>query len=607
MPHLRRTSPLCLAALLGLPACVPALTVPDDADPEALSTEETRSVELRFLRLDAKGFAQTLTKADIKERFPERVLRETWLLDMPLEPLITNALEALVRTPAEEAYTLETPALNMWKLLNMTPDNTVLDGTSLAPLLGVGKAVGLAPSLILGDLIGIDANAPVITVKMTTPAVIDHVVSTHPNAQKRRGPVTPDHPDGLYDVTAGSMPVSLWDVVTDFQDLRQNFGPVGDHPGFIADASPIAAATDDFEMTVRVNLNALPYKGVDLTNAHVASVNSTSSQLDDAFDFSTPDWMEIKGLVDALVIDEMTMAIYENPVWIASGTAVEPAPLGDSSVWELPGWQFERLIAEVAVKKAAEIAPHCTVYSPQGDVDDPLKAVQVCMGDDGVPDNNDAPGVEPDDWVSIAIDESVVIDEADRPKPSYFWDVLLEVAQVRLHDGAIGDDSDIPEGDADIQFTLRDIAVGITTQELEQKIRENIQNTPSALAAIAELLNENTDGDADFYYYVPNVDNPEDIRGDWLYFIAEDDLKEDADGENLRPYNYARPGFFRDRALTDKASSTVEIDHDRLHEKVKIEPGDELYIEDDQGSVFKITVKDKPERHRIVLDITRVD
>jgi hypothetical protein len=607
MLHLRRTSPLCLAALLGLPACVPALTVPDDADPEALSTEETRSVELRFLRLDAKRFAQTLTKADIKERFPERVLRETWLLDMPLEPLITNALEALVRTPAEEAYTLETPALNMWKLLNMTPDNTVLDGTSLAPLLGVGKAVGLAPSLILGDLIGIDANAPVITVKMTTPAVIEHVVSTHPNAQRRRGPVTPDHPDGLYDVTPGSMPVSLWDVVTDFQDLKQNFGPIGDHPGFIADASPIAAATDDFEMTVRVNLNALPYKGVDLTTAQVASVNSTSSQLDTAFDFSTPDWMEIKGLVDALVIDEMTMAIYENPEWIASGTAVEPAPLGDSPVWELPGWQFERLIAEVAVEKAAEIEPHCTIYSPQGDVDDPLEAVQVCMGDDGVPDNNNAPGVEPDDWVSIAIDESVVIDEADRPRPSYFWDVLLEVAQVRLHDGAIGDDSDIPEGDADIQFTLRDIAVGITTQELEQKIRENIQNTPSALAAIAELLNENTDGDADFYYYVPNVDNPEDIRGDWLYFIAEDDLKEDADGENLRPYNYARPGFFRDRALTDKASSTVEIDHDRLHEKVKIEPGDELYIEDDQGSVFKITVKDKPERHRIVLDITRVD
>ena len=147
-----------LALLLAGGACVPALAEPDDAAPEELAPEETRTVELRFLRLDAKNFEQVLTKQDILTKFPERVLRETWLLDMDLAPLIGNALGILIDTPADEAYTLPQSSLNMWKLLNMTPANTVLTGSSLAPLLGVGKAVGLAPSLILSDLVALDPN-----------------------------------------------------------------------------------------------------------------------------------------------------------------------------------------------------------------------------------------------------------------------------------------------------------------------------------------------------------------------------------------------------------------------------------------------------------------
>ncbi len=609
-PRLRAAS---IALLLA--GCVPAVTV-DEAEPaETLAPQETRSVELRFLRLDAKNFEQILTKSDIKAKFPERILRETWLLDMDLGPMITNALDALVGTSAEEAYTLPASSRNMWKLLNMTPANTQLAGTSLAPLLGVGKAVGLAPSLILADLIGIAENDSVISVPLTTGAVIDHVVSTHPNAKLRRGPVDAKHPDGLYPVTPGTMPVSLYDVVTDFADLKQNFGPAKPdpanpgapvHPGFIADASPIVAATDDFAMTVRVNLNALPYKGVDLTTASVASVNSTSSQISGVFDFSTPDWMEIKGLVDELVIDEMTMAIFENPAFVPGGTKKEPAPLGDSPVWQLPGWQFERLIAEVAVLKAADIKrpDSCTIYSPEGEVDMPLEAVLVCMGDNQNPDD----GAEPDDWVSISVDDSVILGpDTPLPPPSYFWDVLLEVAQVRLHDPAGPGDAPLAEGAADIAFTLRDIPVGVSTANLEQQIRDNIQKNPAALAAIAELLNDNTEGAADFYYYVANPGNPEANRGDWLIFVEPDDIAEDTSGVPVRPYSYAHPGFYRDPELTDKASSRVALDGDTSHEKVLLRPLDVLYVEDDTGSRFKLTARSKPGRHEVALDITRID
>lgn len=594
---------LPLWPLLLPAACVPAVEVPDAPDPEGLEREDTREIELRFLRLDAKNFVQVLKKQDLKEKFPERVLRETWLLDMDLEPLIGNALAALIATPAEEAYTLPASSQNMWKLLNMTPANTVLDGTSLAPLLGVGKAVGLAPSLILSDLVAIDPNANIITVELTTEQVLSHVVATHPNAQKRRGPVTAEVPDGLYPVAPNSMPVSLWDVVTDFAELPKNFGPTlpdpahpdaPAHPGFIASAKPIVAATDDFAMTVQVNLNALPYKGVDLTNVTVASVNSTSSQIGGVFDFSNDDWLKIQGLTPELVIDEMTMAIHENPGFIAGGTGKQPEARGDSAVWDLPLWQFERLIADVARVKANDIPDHCTIYSPEGDVDMPLQAVHVCTGDNGDPDD----GSEPADWTTITVDSSVVLDSPP-PTPAYFWDILLEVAQVRLHDGGLA------EGEGDIAFTLRDIPAGITTDALEKQIRKNIQTNPAALAALAELLNENTDGAADFYYYVPTAKAPAEQQGDWLFFITPDDIKNNTSGDPEREYGYAHPGFFRDRALTQKASTVVEIDGDGSHEKVKIAAGDVLYIEDDAGSVFEIAVHEPPGRHRVALSVTR--
>src|SRR5690606_7508390 len=182
----------------------------------------------------------------------------------------------------------------------------------------------------------------------------------------------------------------------------------------------------------------------------------------------------------------------------------------------------------------------------------------------------------PPSWTTIAIDESVVLDSPP-PAPAYFWDILLEVAQVRLHDGGLA------EGEGDISFTLKQVPVGTTVDELVAQIKGNIQKNPAALSAIAELLNENTEGRADFYYYVPRHDNPEELRGDWLYFVTPADIENDDAGEPVRPYGYKRPGFFRDAQLKDKASEVIAIDGDTSHEKVKIVPGDVLYMLDDEG------------------------
>ncbi|MBZ5713359.1 acetyltransferase [Nannocystis pusilla] len=597
-----RHIPLVLAALLA-PACVEEVTVPEPEPAVEAELGDERQVQLRFLRLDAKDFVQELSLEDIKERFPEKILRETWLLDMDLEPLIRNALLTLIATPEADVPQLPRSAQNMWKLLNMTAKSTSLDGTSLAPLIGVGEAVGLGPATILADLIAVDPNEPIITVDLTTRAVIDNVVSSHPNAQHRPGPVDAEHPDGKYPVAPGSLPVSLWDVVTDFAEMPLRFGPAdaGEpaHPGFIGGEFKFKATTPDFKMVVKVDLNALPYKGLDLTDGTVANVNSTKSQILSAFDFTSDDWMAIEGLVPALVVEEMTMTIAEDPAFVASGASQTPAPLGDSPVWDLPRWLFERLIAEVAVARAAAIPAHCSAYGPKGQVDPPFIAVQACIGQGAFDGDAFDPEAEaPEHWTSIAVDDSVVLDSPP-PPPSYFWDVLLEVAQVRLHDGGLA------EGEGDITFTLKDVPVGTTVDQLVSQIKGNIQKNPAALSAIAELLNENTEGRADFYYYVPKLDNPPELQGDWLYFVTAADIENDEDGAPVRPYGYKKPGFFRDAALKDKASEVIAIDGDTSHEKVKIAEGDVLYLLDDEQRLFKLVVDAKPAPHSVALTVTR--
>ncbi|EYF06277.1 acetyltransferase [Chondromyces apiculatus] len=575
-------APLLAATLSG---CVTEVTLDETPPTSTLAVGESRTVELRFLRFDVEQFQQSLTLTDLKA-LPTRVLQDTWLLDLDMSTLVQNALQQVAYLPPAEAHALAQPARNLWKLLNLTAESTDLRGTRLEPLLGVGKAVGLPPSLILADLAQVGENDPLISTETTAQAVLSNVVATHPNAQFRRGPVNVDHPDGLYLVTPGSIPVYLADVVDSFASLAERFGPAPAweegapaHPGFVVASSPVSAATDAFRMKVKVNLNALPYKGVDATNATVASVNSTGGQIENIFDFDRPDWLSLEGLAEDLKIGELTMAIGENDGFLPSGDARDPLPYGNSPVWETPRWEMEHLLASAGFARAQALTEHCSVYAPQGTVEEPFEAVNVCVDGTG--------------WVDIQVDPSVVLDEPP-PPPSYFWDVLLEVAQVRLHDG------ELAEGAADVEITVRDVPVGVSTETLVTSIRDNIQGNPSALRGVAEQLNDNTAGDADFYYY-------QTAEGeDFLYFIAPEDLRLDAEGNPVREYGYQHPGFYADADLAEKISSREEVDGDRAHEKVAIPVGTSLFFEDDGGAVYRVDAGEKPSLHKAALTLTRI-
>jgi hypothetical protein len=280
-------------------------------------------------------------------------------------------------------------------------------------------------------------------------------------------------------------------------------------------------------------------------------------------------------------MQQLTMTIAEHPAFINGGTQRTPAPLGDSPVWQTPPWQFEHLIADLSHLRAASIAPHCRSYGPLGDITPGFQAVDVCIDDTG--------------WTTMAVDPSVLLQQP-APPPRYLWDILLEVAQTRMHDGGLA------EGQADLELSLSDVPIGIATADIVDRIRLNMSADPLALLGMAERLTNSTSGDADFYYYVEA-----ETDHDYLFFIVPSDIRKDDQGLAVRAYAYAHPGFFSDALLQTKVSSTSAVDGDEVHEKVRIVAGMTLYVQNVGGQRYRIDVGDKPARHSVALTVTALE
>lgn len=559
--------------------CSEPLVLEPPPKTDALDLGESRVVDLRFLRLDVENFGRSLSMADLRQ-LPPKTLEDTWLFDLDARPLVENALARFVFLPADEAYALEPAAQNMFYLLNMTPENTRLEGTKLAELAAIGTAVGISPSRILADLLAAAPNERVAPIDVVADVVLERIIATHPRARLRQGPATDQNPTGLYPVPPGFIAVSLADIAMDFGTLAERFGPADMHPGFIQSVSGISVAKQNFEMTVRVSVNALPFKGIEASRAAEASVNSMGMQIDEAFDFGDPQWMTIEGLGENLHIGQLVMNIEESDERVAMGKSKNPRPLGDSPVWSEPPWVIEALLADVGRRIAAKIPAHCTTYSPAGQVDPPFDAVEVCIDADG--------------WVEIRVDPSVVL-SGPPPAGAYLSDMLLDVAQTRLHDGGL------EEGEANVVMPVEDVPIGVKTADIVTRIRTNLENSPVLLRGVAEAISDTTRGDADFFYV-----QPEGTVDDWLFFVAPEDIRKDETGEPVRPYAYHNPGFYRDASLRTKISSRESVDGDTTHEKVRIRVDDTLYMQDADGAVFEIRLLEKPSARRIRLEVKRV-
>ena len=574
----------CYAGLfaLTLAGCLEGLPPVPEVNHAPMAVGERRSVELRYLRFDVVNYQKTLTRADILA-LPAATRARLWLLDLDLRNnaraprLLDNSLAAI---RAANPATLSAPARNLQRLLAMTPDTANLDGTSLSQLISLAPLLGIAPGQVLGDMMNVAVDREFITPDVIAQAILENVIATHPNARTRPGPVTRDNPSGRYPVAPGAIPVTLEDAASDFATLSQRFGPASIdgvvHPGFITGTVRARVLTDAFRMTVRANANALPYRGVDLTDASDGAVNPIASQIGSLFDFTDPNWLQIEGLAPGEArIDEMTFRVVEWNGFVRGGRSPIPTGQGDSAAWTLPPWTLERVLM-TAGQRAFAGANATIAYSAPGRTD-PLFRARVVNG-----------------WQELFVEGGL----GAPPAPSYLWDILLEVAQVRLHDGAIA------EGSAGVEVALRDVRTGIDSATLERTIRQNLEADPASLSELATSLIDNSAGATDFYYYRPRGStSPDD---DYLYFITAGDIGRDRNGNPTRMYRYRAPGFFRDQALTQRASTTALVDGDVDHEKVRLRTAMVLYCGDDDGRVYRIDVGAKPSLNRRRITVTRV-
>ena len=571
-----------ILALLSIAGCAEGPNSEERGE-RALTVGEQREVELSYVRFDVTNFEKRLTRDDLL-RLPRDVRERLWLLDLDLSNgpntprLIDNALAAIREL---DPASLAPSERNMQTLLRMTPDTANLEGTAVESLVDLAPLLGVAPEQVLADLLQRNVEEPFLDDTAIAEAIVQQVIATHPNAQTRLGPRTKDNPDGLYPVSPGALPVTLTDLATNFETFGLRFGPYSqggrEHPGFIGQTES-AVLTDAFAISVRANANALPFRGVDLTSAGPASVSSIRSQIGGLFDFEDPNWLRVDGLVEGEPkIASLTFRIPEHPEFVRGGLSPIPEGIGSSPAWQIAPWTVERVLISAAQISCRGLETQIA-YAPPGEAT-PLFTASVRGG-----------------FQQISVQGGI----GSPPQPSYLWDLLLEVAQVRLHDGGL------KEGEAGVEFTLRDVPLGTTTDELQARVKENLRANPSSLLDLTETILASTSGAADFYYYRARDENPEELRGDWLFFVAPDDIASGEDGAPVRAYGYSRPGFYRDAALTQKASSTRALDGDVEHEKVRLDDHAELFISDDEAAVYRLRRRDKPTQNRIALTIERV-
>jgi hypothetical protein len=569
-------STVTVGALL-LTACIDPVTVPVESEGTPLAVGARRQVVLRDLRMNVRNFEHTLTLNQLKG-FARETLDSVWLLDLDLTPLVQNSLVALRDATPESLPSAA--ARNMQRLLATSANVVDLSRTVLDDLIQLSGSIGIPPAQAVADLMQIGRADPVIPIPVAAAALVQGLVASHPSGQWRNGLVDAEHPDGRHPVTPGAVPITLADVVDEFAQLTARFGPALTdeglmHPGFIVEA-----------MRVRANANALPYKGLDLSLGEVASVNSLGTQIDTIFDTTDPQWLQIEGLIERPTVKTLTVRVTESQDFFGPATQRAPAGEGDNSVWQQPPWVIERMVAEMARTTTRQKTPQCVEYT----VGDGTVVFEGCLDDTG--------------WLVF----DTFNDVGNRPDPTYLWDIQLEMAQVRLHDGDLLDPQAEPiaEGNATVEFTLNDLPVGVDSVKLLEEIKVNMAKNPRALRDLASAINQTTEGAADIFYVRIEPEDDAVQTGDWLWFVTEDDIPRLPDGARERPFAYAQPGFFADAALTQPVGDRRVLFGDDSHTKVAVAPGMVLYLQDDTGAVFELRVGPKPERRRLALDLTRL-
>ncbi len=438
----------------------------------------------------------------------------------------------------------ESPEAKMVRLLTMTPSNSEVRGTSIAFLKVVSNLLGLGGGFaeILSENLQIARTEEFIGTDSLVQALLENLMGTHPNVTDQR-----------------YVAITLRDALEDMATVGARLGPVGEPPGILAPNFPVYGEVmgPDFRMRMEADSNLRIVDGLDLPQG---IDNMVTLRVEEPLElrFEDHNAFEVTGLLDPTI--DLRIAIGEHPRFVpacAGNDACQAnapgSPMGADSVWSLQPWSLERIIATAARIKYGQLRTHACYVS--------CDLAEISIGQGGYP-----PG-----WMHFG----VALDLG--PKDQYVWELLNEVAQVGLHGP---NERDYAEGNANVAFTLQDVPVGITAQDITRQIRPILQGQSERIADF--LLGDFAErsGHVDFFFQRTTDGRPA------LWFVHPIDLPEG------RQYTWRQPGFFADPALASKVSLQIlPADEDKVHEKWVIEPGETtLYLEDAAGEVYGLRV-----------------
>lgn len=546
---------------------------------------EEQEFELRLNDDPVPPLKLAMNKQEVTELFGDTA-KEILLVEVESETLLENTLEEIKKacglawklddpepnhdcslTPLGQTFkgpdgTWETSAeYSLIRILTMTPANAKVEGTSIEGMQGLadGLNVGDGFSQILSESLGIARTEEFITTPELVASLQSGLLATHPHVGG----------DGT------KLPIYLDDALADLTTLSDKLGPAGAHPGICDPSFPVQSEvlTPEFAMNVEAASNLRLLDGVDLSKGKdymSTVVDITGPTYDDPleFDFNDPSKFSITGVVDDPRVD-MRFAVREAETFINSCAGddackknlpefgAEVKAMWPGSAWAIDTWLLESIIVRGGREKYKErVFDKC--YPVLG----------LCALGAHVYIGPNPPG-----WAKF----DVFLDLGNPPKDQYAWELINEVAQVALHKLP---DFEFPEGAADVAFTLSDIAIGITGEQIAESVRPYLQEQAPQIAKL--LLGDywKNNGAVDFYYRRGSDGLP------YLFFVTPDDLPPGA------AYEYAKPGFYSCPELADGCKeSQLEIDGvgDTTHEKLRLPPGETtLYLQDDAGDRFRV-------------------
>ena len=473
-----------------------------------------------------------------------------WQRDNP-NPNHNCALTPLGRTFVGSDGRWQTSSeYSLVRILTLTPANVVVEGTSVAGLQGLADFLRLGGGFrqILADLLGI--------------ARTDEIVNTGSLAEALRTGLVAPHPATTSD---GDLPITLFDAMNDLTPLGSKFGPVPGHPGVLdPTVAPQGTVFDmNFQISIEAESNLRWLDGVDLSEGKEyisIVVDRQGPTFDDVleFDFNDPRRFAIAGLVPEPTID-LRVSFPENPNFVDACSGRNacqgnlPATPQPGSVWATPSWEIEHTVAAGALNqyrgRRVALCPGACFLS------------RIDVGQDG----------DPAGWSEF----TVLFNLGNPPQSQYIWELINEVAQVALHNPPGGQ---IAEGAANVDFTLRDVRIGMTADDIRRATRPSLQAQSSTLSE--RLLGDfaRNNGRVDFFYQRGDDGRP------YVFFVSPDDPRPGA------PYGFDRPGFYAEPSRTTLVSSTdLPGSGDETHQKLRLSPGQTVvYAADESQQVYRL-------------------